>query len=49
MLSARFYTTTARVFHRKVTNCASRERAILIRSAGHEKPEIARRVSDVGA
>ena len=48
-LSTRFYTTAARVFYRKVASSESRKRAILIRPTGHEKPEIARRVSDVGA
>jgi hypothetical protein len=47
-LSARFYTTTARVFYRKATGSASHKIAILIRPTGHEKPEIARRVPDVG-
>jgi hypothetical protein len=48
-LSARFYTTTAGIFYRKAANSESRKRAILIRPTGHEKPEIARRVPDVGA
>ena len=48
MLSARFYTTATRVFYRKTTSSESRKRAILIRPTGHEKPEIARHVSDVG-
>jgi hypothetical protein len=45
---ARFYTTAVGVFHRKVTSSESRETAILVRPTGHEGPEIARRVSDVG-
>jgi len=47
-LSARFYTTAARVFYRKVASSKSRKRAVLISPTGHEKPEIARRVPDVG-
>ena len=47
-LSARFYTTTARVFYRKATGSESHKIAILIRPTGHEKPEITRRVTDVG-
>ena len=45
----RFYTTTARIFYRKATGSESHKIAIIIRPTGHEKPEIARRVSDVGA
>jgi hypothetical protein len=48
-LSARFYTKAAGIFYRKVVSCESRKRAILIRSTGHEKPEITGRVPDVGA
>jgi hypothetical protein len=49
MLSARFYTTATKVFHRKATSSEPREIAILSRPTGHEQPEIARRVPDVGA
>src|SRR5215218_1878568 len=45
----RFYTTAARVFHSNATSSESRQIAILCRPTGREKPEIARRVSDVGA
>lgn len=46
---ARFYTTAVGVFHRRVTSSESREIAILVRPTGHKEPEIARRVSDLGA
>ena len=46
---ARFYTTAVGVFHRRVTSSESREIALLVRPTGHKEPEIARRVSDVGA
>ena len=49
MLSARFYTTTAGGFYRKVASSEPRKRAILIRPTGHEKPETTGRVPDVGA
>ena len=49
MLSARFYTTATGIFYSKATSSESRKRAILISSAGHEKPDKARRVPDVGA
>jgi hypothetical protein len=49
MLSARFYTTATKVFQSKATSSESLQIAILSRPTGHEKPEIARRVPDVGA
>jgi hypothetical protein len=49
MLSARFYTTATGIFYSKATSSESRKRAILISSAGHEKPEITGRVPNVGA
>ncbi len=48
-LSARFYTTRTGIFHSKTTGSEARKLALLIRTSGHEKPEIYGRVSDVGA